>query len=100
MKAVKHLSRSLLPLILCTLLLTTVCMATNTYAEAGAKWILDGIFWIVLVAGISVAAKAAISRNMVATVVILLSTGLLCMLCNDPLVLERIGTNLKAVLGI
>ena len=24
----------------------------NTYAEKGAKWILDGIFWCVIVAGI------------------------------------------------
>lgn len=72
----------------------------NTYAEKGAKWILDGIFWCVIVAGIFGAGTAAVKRNATAAIGIILGAILVCLFCKNPDLFNTIGTKLKAVLGL
>lgn len=75
-------------------------LANNTYAEAGAKWILDGIFWIVAVAGIFGAGMSAVKRNATGAVGILLAAAIICVFCKNPDLLTTIGNTLKGILGL
>lgn len=91
--------------VLCTTMATTILFtvpahATNTYAEAGAKWVLDGIFWLVLVAGIFGAGMSAIKRNATAAVGIIIATALICVVCQNPETISNIGSVLKGILGL
>lgn len=74
--------------------------SSNTYAENGAKWILDGIFWIVAVGGVFGAGMSAVKRNATGAVGILLGAAIICVFCKNPDILVTIGNNLKGILGL
>jgi hypothetical protein len=80
--------------------LPTAAFAANQYAEAGAKWILDGIFWIVLVVGIFGAGMSAVKRNAIASVGIIIGTAIICVFCQNPEIIVNIGNVLKGILGL
>ncbi len=74
--------------------------AENTYAENAGKWFLDGIFWIVLVAGIFGTAMAAIRRNMLSALGIGVTTAILLVIIKDYSILVNLGNALKGIIGL
>lgn len=97
--------KNTMSVILCTAALATLfsftAMATqNTYAENGAKWILDGIFWVVAVGGIFGAGLSAVKRNATGAIGTLLGAALICVLCKNPDLLTTIGNALKGIIGL
>ena len=78
----------------------TALASPNTYAENGAKWVLDGIFWIVAVAVIFGAGMSAVKRNATGAVGILLASAIICVFCKNPDLLTTIGNTLKGILGL
>ena len=74
--------------------------ATNTYAEAGAKWLLDGVYWIVIVSGLFGVGKSAIQRNLTGAIGIFIATALVAVVCKNPDIMVSLGNVLKGVLGI
>lgn len=85
---------------LTTMFLTIPTYASNTYAEAGARWVLDGVFWIVLVVGIGSAGMSAVKRNATAAVGIIIATALVCIVCQNPETISNLGNTLKGILGL
>ncbi|WP_101698700.1 hypothetical protein [Clostridium minihomine] len=74
--------------------------AENQYAKAGAEWILDGVFWVVLVVGIFGAGMNAVKRNATAAVGILFGAALICVIAKNPTIITGIGTTLKDAFGL
>lgn len=79
---------------------TPVLATTNEYAKKGATWLLDGIFWIVLVGGIWGGYKLLKNSNIVQGIIVFASTAIVCVLCKDPLILENAGNTIKGVVGL
>lgn len=74
--------------------------ATNEYAQKGAAWILDGLFWIIVVAGIVTIARSAVKKDFTGAVVLLIITAILAVLVKNTDILTSIGNNLKTILGL
>jgi len=86
---------------LCTaVLLTMPAAAANTYAENGAKWILDGVFWVVIVLGIFGAGMSIVKRNVTAALGIIIGSALVCVLCSNPEIIVSLGNAIKGILGL
>ena len=73
---------------------------SNTYAENAAKWILDGLFWVVAIAAVFGIAMSVIKRQLIAAVSIFVASALVLVVINDPTVLTTVGTTLRTILGI
>ncbi len=100
MKTVNKTFRAVLLIVLCVLLLSTVCLADNEYAEKGATWILDGLFWIVIVAGLWYGGLSVVKRNITGGIVALVGASVVAVICKNPSILENLGTALKNILGL
>lgn len=101
MKTVNKSFRAFLAIILCVALMSTVCMATsNTYAEKGGTWVLDGIYWLVLVGGVWWGGMSVIKRNITAGVGILIGAAIIMVITKNPSILENLGTAMKNILGL
>lgn len=74
--------------------------STNTYAEAGARWLLDGVYWILIVSGLFGVGKSVIQRNLTGAIGIFIATALLAVVCKNPEILVSLGNVLKGILGI
>lgn len=73
---------------------------TNDYAQKGAKWVLDGLFWIIVVAGIVAIARSAVKKDFTGAVVLTLITAVLAVLVKNTEILTTIGNQLKTILGL
>lgn len=83
------------------LMLTTIpAFAENEYAKAGATWILDGIFWVAIVAGIWGATMTGIKRNFTAMIGIIAAAAIVCLFCSNPDIIINLGNNIKGILGL
>jgi hypothetical protein len=103
MKNKKNVEKIVYTCIITTMMILTfsfTALASNTYAENGAKWLLDGVFWIVAVGGIFGAGMSAIKRNATGAVGIILAAAIICVFCKNPDVLTNIGNVLKGILGL
>lgn len=74
--------------------------STNTYAESGAKWLLDGIYWFVVACGILGVGKCAIQRNITGALTTFIMTALIAVICKNPEILTSLGNTLKGILGL
>ena len=101
MKTVNKSFRAFLLVVLCVVLMSTVCVATgNTYAEKGAAWALDGVYWLVIVAGIWFGGMALIKRNITAGIGIIIAAAIVATISKNPSILENLGTAIKNILGL
>lgn len=101
MKTANKTFRAVLLIALCIVLMSTACLATgNAYAEKGAAWALDGIYWIVIVLGIWFGGMALVKRNITAGVGIFIGTALVAAISKNPSIIENLGTALKNILGL
>ena len=74
--------------------------ASNTYAKNAAMWILDGVFWIVIVFALIGAGGCFMKRNVTGGVIIILLGAIICMFCKNPSLFTEIGNTLKSILGL
>ena len=63
--------------------------ATNEYAQKGAAWVLDGLFWIIVVAGVVAIARSAVKKDFTGAVVLTLITAVLAVLVRSHNHAER-----------
>lgn len=74
--------------------------AANEYAEKGATWVLDGLFWVILVLGISGTVMNGLKRNLTGALICLICTAIGCVFCGNPLVFKTVGASLLGILGL
>jgi len=101
--AVRLIERSLFKWLISSLAVIAVpvkVLADNAYAEAGANWILDGLFWVLVVAMIGGIGMAVIKRNLTGALITLVVGGIVLVIVKDPNIIVNIGTALKGVLGL
>ena len=72
----------------------------NEYAEKGAQWVLDGIYWIALVVIAWRLFKEIAARNVTGAVVLVLLGALCIVLITKPEVLKTVGEKLLGILGL
>lgn len=77
-----------------------VYAAENTYAKAGAEWILDGLFWVVVVCAIAGISFSIIKRNLTGALSTVLGAAIALVIINDPNILKSLGDTLKGILGL
>ena len=78
----------------------TSVYASNTYAEKAGRWILDGLFWVVVIASIFGIAMAVVKRQLIVAITILVASALVLIIINDPNIILTIGNTLKGIIGL
>ncbi len=93
-----------LRLFLCVAILGVFCVApvfaANEYAEKGAQWILDAIFWIALVIIIWRLIMSIIAKNLIGSIILFLAGSLCVALIGKPELLKTVGEKLLGVVGL
>ena len=72
---------------------------TASYGENAAKWGLDQVFWVALLAGIVGAAIAIVKKSWVGAVLSAVGVGLICYFIKNPTKLVDIGDTLAKIVG-
>lgn len=71
-----------------------------TYGKNLATWGLEQIFWLVLIAGIAVAAGAFVKKSWAGGALSAIGTALVCYFIKNPTKLSEIGTKLAQIIGL
>ena len=72
--------------------------ATN-YGENAAKWGLDQLFWLALIAVIGVAVFAFIKKSWVGGIVTMIGGAIVCYFIKNPTKLADLGNELAKIIG-
>ena len=78
----------------------SVCFAEGDYAQSGATWLLEQLFWVALVVVIIIMLKLFAARNFVAGVVTLIAGGIVCFFIKNPESIKTIGDVIASALGL
>ncbi len=96
----KKIFKTALPIVLMIIISSISFAATNTYAKNFGEWLLDGLFWAIIIAGIWYAYKYMAQRNIIAGIGIILTTAFFAYLVKNPTVLSNLGSTLKGIIGL
>lgn len=80
--------------------LAVPALAANEYAEKGAQWILDGIYWVALVVIVWQLFKNVASKNISGAVIMVVLGALCIVLIVNPEVLKVLGEKLMGTIGL
>lgn len=80
----------------------SVCFASETgnYAQKGANWLFEQLFWIALAVVVIAMIKLFAARNFVAGIVTLIAGGLVCFFIKSPESIKTIGDIIAGILGL
>lgn len=81
-------------------LLTVPAFAANEYAEKGAQWILDGIYWVALVVIVWQLFRNVAAKNISGAVIMAVLGALCIVLIVNPEVLKTFGEKLMSTVGL
>lgn len=79
---------------------SNIVFATNTYAQKGAAWILDGLFWVVIVVAIVLIINFLAKNSISKVVVTVIIASVIAIIIKNPTIFETIGNELKTILGL
>ena len=79
---------------------TMPVFADNEYAQKGALWILDAIYWIALVVIIWKLIMSIIARNLIGSIVLFLAGALCIVLIGKPELFKTVGEKLLSIVGL
>lgn len=78
---------------------TMALAATNTYAENAAAWVLDGLFWLILVIALAGVGMSAVKHNFKAAVGIGIGAGIILYFVKNPNSFTAIGNAIAKIVG-
>lgn len=79
----------------------STCFADdNNYAENGANWLLDQLFWVAVVVVIIIFIKNLMARNTVSSIVTIIVGAIICFFIRNPRTLETLGTVVANAIGL
>lgn len=77
----------------------TLLSTGAAYGENIAKWGLDQVFWLVLIAGIAGTAIAFIAKKWVPGILTTVGTAIICVFIKNPTKLSDLGEKLANIIG-
>ena len=83
-------------------LLAVPCLAAggNEYAQAGANWVLDGVFWVGIVLVVWGVVKYAAARNITGVVTLVVLGAIVLVIIKQPTLLQTLGEKLMGIIGL
>jgi len=83
-------------------LLTVSVSAENTYAQGIGRWILDGVFWVIVIAAVVIMLKQIMSQNISKAVITFLVAAVLCFLTTEAGItaLKSLGAAIAGIAGL
>ena len=72
----------------------------NQYAESAGKWVLEGVFWVILIAVVAGIGTAILKRNLVGALSTLICGGLVLFFVKNPDAIATIGETIAGAIGI
>lgn len=83
-----------------TLLYSNGILACASYGQNASKWVLDQLFWVLLVGVIIAVAAMAVKRNFVGALTTSLVGAVVVYFVKNPTKLEEIGTSIMKTVGL
>lgn len=68
------------------------------YAKNGAKWLLEQISWVVIVAVVIILLKNLVARNTVASITTVIVGGIIIFFTVNPEILKTMGTTIANII--
>lgn len=85
---------------LVTLMYSNGILACASYGQNASKWVLDQLFWVLLVGVIIAVAAMAVKRNFVGALTTSLVGAVVVYFVKNPTKLEEIGTSIMKTVGL
>lgn len=101
MKAKRILSVALCAcMVLALAIVPAFAAGGNEIVEKGARWILDGFFWVGIVAAVIVLVNNVLKKNTTGIVVTIIVAAVVLTIIKSPTILTSLGDIFKNVLGL
>ena len=81
-----------------TLLFTNGIMVSANYGQNAANWMLDQVFWVILVAVVIVTAMAAVKRNFTGALITVIVGAVVLYFVKNPTKLSDIGDTIMTTI--
>jgi len=79
----------------------STCFANGPkYAENGATWFLEQLFWVAVVISIIIFIKNLMARNTVSSIVTFIVGAIICFFIKNPTIFETVGNLLATAIGL
>lgn len=78
----------------------STCFAEGAYAEKGATWLLDQLFWVAIVVVVIIFIKNLMARNTVSSIVTVIVGAIVCFFIKNPTTFTTIGDVVAKAIGL
>ena len=100
MKSKKIKIMTFLMMLMCAFMARSTSIYAADIGEKAGNYVLDQVFWIILVALVIIIGLAVVKRNISGVIVTIVIGGIALYLIKNPTALETLGTTIAKTIGL